>query len=993
MMLNSKINEILGQNDREGERAIAFMQALMAFTIFLLHIISASKNQWETLSAITITISALILSASILRVHGSYAATFSNIKSHVLTVIDGALIYALMLSYNYAYSLPIEVTFKTPTVIFLVLYSAARVMRSDPMAIIVAGITVLVGWFGILTAALLNDAQITTSYTEFIASDKLLIGAVLELAAGYAAVMFVLALHARNARLFVTKTAHVEDLALANKRAEENILIFEELLSSSVDGVVIVDQEGNIERLNPAIEMLFEYEQDELVGKNVVQLMSNMNADLLREEVQNYLKTKKSHLIGHSFASKGMKKDGREFDIELSISEFNASGKTCFAGFIRDASEKAQALANEQRVKRQFENAMNAAMDAIIIIDQEGRIVQFNPAAEETFGFTFEDVSGRKLSDVIIPLRYREAHENGMAHYLKTGEGPVLDNRIEIEALHANGDTLQIELAIREIEGASGKLFLGYARDITERKNSETELINAKNEAELATRAKTSFLAMMSHEIRTPLNGVLGIHGLLNDTKLDEDQRQLLETATESGQSLLKIINDLLDFSKLEAGKFEIEEKPFNLHELVVAVSNLLQSLADEKQLKLTYEIDDGISKFLIGDATRIRQILLNLSWNAIKFTESGYVAIKVQHGKEDQITFAVKDTGIGIDQDKHKDVFVEFSTLDASYSEKFGGTGLGLAISKALVENMRGEIGFESEIGRGSRFWFTLSLEATKPQVSETSSKQVDFNRVTNLAGLKVLVADDNKTNQLVTSRYLKKFGCVVELANNGAEAIEKAEADDFYLILMDISMPEVNGYEATAAIKEHKICTCPIIALTAYASKEDEAQALSSGMDGFLPKPFSKEELADVMLQHIGDAQTLAIKADKIEPENDFVFDISVLNIVLEDMDSEAIKAIFREFGKDVKRYLEIADDGMVSRDVEKLESASHGLHGVSGMFGARELARLAGEVNQTCRGPDHDHLYKDAAKLIKQAKQIIDVSKDIEAQYLQKQAASVE
>lgn len=989
-MINTKIKEILGQNDRKGERAIALLQANMAFTVFLLHIIAASRNQWLSLSGLTIGVAAAILFASLIRVRTSYAEKFSNLYSHILTVVDGVLIFTLILSYNLAYDLPLEATFKTPTIIFLGVYTVVRIVRSDPWAIIVAGLTALTGWLGIFAATIINKPNLTTSYAEYMTSDKLLIGAVFEIAIGFGIIVCILAYYTKSARQFLVNTAHVEDLAYANMRAEENILIFEELLNSSVDGIVIVDRNGVIERINPAIETLFGYNPDELIGNNVSLLMSAENAHGLKQAIEHYMKTEQSELVGHSFESIGVKKDGTAFNIELSISEFFASGRTCFAGFIRDTTIRTQALANEKRAKAQFENALNAAMDAIIIIDQDGFITNFNPAAEEIFGHKWHDIAGKRLSDVIIPHRYRNAHDKGMDHYLNTGEGPVLNNRIEIEGLHASGKELQIELAIREIEGATGKLFIGYARDITERKTFETQLLAAKNSAEIATRTKTRFLAMMSHEIRTPLNGVLGIHGLLKETKLDYDQKQLLETASQSGESLLSIINDLLDFSKLEAGKFEIEQKPFVLRSVVQSVVNLIQPHADEKNLHLGYTIDDDIAPHLLGDAARIRQILLNLSWNAIKFTHHGSVDIHVSSNPSDTLTFMVRDTGIGIPADQQKDLFTEFTTLNTDHSNKFGGTGLGLAICKALVETMDGEIDFSSSKEAGSKFWFTLKLEVSDDDEIVQSTQSSLSDHEAKLSGIKVLVAEDNKTNQLVTSRYLKHLGCHYTVVENGIEAVNKIQDEEFDLVLMDVSMPKMNGIEATQRIRhmqEKTKASIPIIAFTAYASKEDQDNISKAGMNGFIPKPFKREELAKVLLQHLDLFEPSPSTANKTASQEPSYFDMSVLNTILDDMDGDAVTQIFSEFKSDAKRYAANAEIAVTNKDAEILEKASHGLQGVSGMFGAAQLSKLASQINQMCCDDNPDGLYDEAVRLIKLTHDIIESTEMAEKYFLEK------
>ena len=485
-----------------------------------------------------------------------------------------------------------------------------------------------------------------------------------------------------------------------------------------------------------------------------------------------------------------------------------------------------------------------------LLLMLRGRIVSFNPAAEEIFGFSRQDAIGQQLSELIIPEKHRAAHEAGLQHYLKTGEGPVLANRIEIEGLHANGSELQIELAIKDIDGPNGKLFIGYARNISDRKSAETELLFAKNTAEVANRAKASFLAMMSHEIRTPLNGVLGIMSLLEDTKLDADQGKLLHTARESGQSLLTIINDILDFSKLEAGKFEIQKHSFNVGRLMDSVLNLIRPQVEDKQLKIISSIDEKVSEYLYGDADRIRQILLNLAWNAVKFTEAGTIEVTCKIAINDDIPsirFNVKDTGIGIPVEKHDDLFAEFQTLDSNYVSKFGGTGLGLAICKALVVAMNGTIGVESKSGKGSDFWFELPLEAGEIITSAIVVENIEFEASYDLSGTRILVAEDNATNQLVISRFLTQLNCRFNLAGNGKEALDALQKRDYDIVLMDVSMPVMDGYEAIRHIRalEDDCSQIPVIALTAYASSDDCEKLMSSGMSDVLPKPVFKNDL----------------------------------------------------------------------------------------------------------------------------------------------------
>lgn len=621
--------------------------------------------------------------------------------------------------------------------------------------------------------------------------------------------------------------------------------------------------------------------------------------------------------------------------------------------------------------------AMDVISAGIVMTDprQPGNPVIFvNKAFTNITGYAPEEAIGRNCSFLqgIHTDRYTAAE---IKDAIRARKGV----NVEILNYRKDGTPFWNHLRINPIFDEQGELlhYIGLQNDITLVHATQQALQVAKEQAERATNVKSHFLAMMSHEIRTPINGILGMLSLLQDTRLDAEQSRLTKAALESCDALLGIVNDILDFSKIEAGKLDIETTDFDLSELTDGVITLIHPRTENKKIALALTRHADVPRQVVGDPMRLRQILLNLLSNAVKFTEQGSVTVTISHlmTYEDQgqrqslVRFEVLDTGPGIAPDGQQRLFTEFNQLDASVARKHGGTGLGLAICRRLVHLMNGEIGVESRVGEGSKFWFVLPFalpEAPPAAQTETTS---DTPPAPSLRQGKILVVEDNPVNQMVTAAFLEKDGHKVVLAENGLIAVNKVQENRYDLVLMDISMPEMDGMTATRHIRQlgGAYATLPIIAMTALSMPGDRERCLAAGMNDYLAKPVKQDLLRSTLKKWLAPGQEETggspptDKADtKPVPEDTpALFDRSVLDQMLEEIgDKDMIANLMSIFAQDMDRRIaalveaarqERWDDLRDEAHALKSSSASCGLMAFSALMRSIELALRAGNKEE--------------------------------------------
>lgn len=542
-------------------------------------------------------------------------------------------------------------------------------------------------------------------------------------------------------------------------------------------------------------------------------------------------------------------------DLQVSIASAVSGGE--LGELAHSFDVMARQLMEREQVIRESEARLrsitDSAQDAILMMDSLGIITFWNPAAETILGYQAVEALGKDLHALLAPLRYQRAQKTAFAEFIQTGRGHAVGKTIELYAIHKDGHELPVSLSLSAVFLDGAWHAVGILRDITTLKQYQDELLEARHSAEAANRAKSEFLANMSHEIRTPMNGVIGMAQLLRFTQPTKEQEEYLDNLELSCKNLLELINDILDLSKIESGRLELESAAFSLRRCIHEVLANQSARIEQKGLQLVVDLDEQLPELVLGDSLRFKQILLNLLGNAIKFTETGSITVAgVVVSRVDAgcvFRLMVSDTGIGMTSEALERIFNSFEQADSSTTRIYGGSGLGLSICRRLTELMGGRIWAESISGKGATFFVELPF-VIQPHTDEESLKPACQVIPGAMRSLKILVAEDNKLNADTIIAMLKRMGHEVEVASNGREALEKWHASVVHCVLMDIQMPVMDGYLAAATMREQEQKMgghTPIIAMTAHALHGDRERFLAEGFDGYVSKPVEMQILAE--------------------------------------------------------------------------------------------------------------------------------------------------
>ena len=751
---------------------------------------------------------------------------------------------------------------------------------------------------------------------------------------------------------------------------------------------IATDEKGVIQLFNVGAERMLGYTAAEVLDKITPADISDPQELIARAKALSLelgtpitpgfeaLVFKASRGIEDIYELTYFRKDGSRFPAVVSVTALRDAQDTIIGYLLIGTDNTARKMVEAEQMKldqrlrdQQFytRSLIESNIDALMTTDPSGIITDVNKQMEALTGCTRDELIGAPFKSHFTDPERAEA---GIKLVLR--EKKVTD--YELTACARDGKQTVVSYNATTFYDRDRTLqgVFAAARDVTERKRVEAELQQAKAMAETASQTKSDFLAGMSHEIRTPLNAIIGMADLLKETPLTPDQRAYAEVFQDAGNSLLLLINDILDLSKMEADQLVLEETDFDLAEVLKSTMSLMNLRAHEKSLSLVYNLAPEVPTLLAGDVMRLRQILLNLIGNAIKFTERGEVALRVEHepgsSEPGLLRFSVSDTGIGIPLDKLDAIFKSFTQVDSSTSRKYGGTGLGLTISKRLVELMGGRIWVESVSDQGTTFYFTVRLRLrTATPVPAREARTQPAPRV--IAGTDrevcVLVADDSIHNRMLLQAYLRSAQYLVDIVENGAEAVEKVQTGHYDVVLMDMQMPVMDGYTATRSIRQWEQSRnrgpLPIIALTAYALSGDRNKCLEAGCTDYLAKPIKKEALFAVIAEHVQDATRSAESARG-----------AAESAVTVRADPE-IADLIQAFMLAMKSHTDTLAQALHARDYQVIRTLGHQMNGEGGTFGFDAISTFGAELEQAAFREDDQTIGKTVEELISYLKRV--------------------
>lgn len=747
---------------------------------------------------------------------------------------------------------------------------------------------------------------------------------------------------------------------------------FKDVIINGTDySIIATNPAGIITSFNKGAEKMLGYDAEEIINKVTPAILHDIDevverTKVLKKELNEDFEPGFETFVKKSKLGKAdvnewtyYRKDKSKLTVELSVTTLRDSKNeiTGYMGIARDITEKKlwerKLVASEENHRAFFENTQGL----MCTHDLNGNFLTINPAGSSLLGYTIDEILKKSLFDLVAPSEKKLVQEY-LDIIISTGHFKGL-----MKVIHKDGSirTWMYNNVVASKEDDT-KYVIGNATDFTERILMEKQLKREKIKAEENARAKDIFLANMSHEIRTPMNAIIGFGNLLKDSSLDKEQFENVSIVTMAAENLLGIINDILDFSKIESGKISLESTPFSIKSIIKNIDNLLSVKAKEKNLQIEFMIDSKVPDYVLGDPTRINQILINLINNAIKFTQLGSVKVftTLKEEKEENylINFEVIDTGIGIDEQKLSVIFERFTQANSETTRKFGGTGLGLSISKSLVEILGGNMFVKSVVNQGSVF----SAQIPFKKVTKEAIKKVenDLTKFSSPSNIKVLLVEDNNFNQKLALKVVAGFGFSIDLAENGKEAVRiLKEKNDYSVILMDLQMPEMDGYEATKYIRNQLSLNIPIIAMTAHSLVGEKEKCINIGMNDYISKPFSKNDLYNKILKYSSGVELETSPDIALEVDDQEV----ILNLnYLKELSGGSIefeKDMISLFVNQVPGELEIIKTAILSNDFRIIKTMSHKLKSSFSLIGVKGGMELSLIENKSDIGEQMDEI----------------------------------